>query len=122
MTSAAAAPDPAVNPSLTGSVDPAEIAKFSALAESWWDPAGKFRTLHRLNPVRLGYIRDRAAARLGREAQTPRSLAGLSLVDIGCGGVLISQHLPPMGAAATDLAAPPGTAPTEAQRGSKLAT
>jgi 2-polyprenyl-6-hydroxyphenyl methylase/3-demethylubiquinone-9 3-methyltransferase len=103
MTSAAAAPDPAVNPSLTGSVDPAEIAKFSALAESWWDPAGKFRPLHRLNPVRLGYIRDRAAARFGREAQTPRSLAGLSLVDIGCGGGLLSEPLARMGAAVTGI-------------------
>ena len=79
MTRAAAATDPAVNPSAHRfSVDPAEIAKFSAMAESWWDPAGKFRPLHRLNPVRLAYIRDRAAARFGREAQAPRPLAGLS--------------------------------------------
>ena len=102
MTHAAAA-DPAVNPSLTASVDPAEIAKFSALAEAWWDPAGKFRPLHRLNPVRLAYIRDRAAARFAREALALRPLAGLCLVDIGCGGGLLSEPLARMGAQVTGI-------------------
>src|SRR5258708_18818869 len=100
MTRAAAVP---INPSLTGSVDPAEIAKFSALAEGWWDPAGKFRPLHRLNPVRLAYIRDRAAARFGREALTPRPLVGLSVVDIGCGGGVLSEPLARMGAEVTGI-------------------
>src|SRR6185369_16393853 len=103
MTHAAPTADPAVNPSLTASVDPAEIAKFSALAEAWWDPAGKFRPLHRLNPVRLTYIRDRAAARFGREALAPRPLAGLCLVDIGCGGGLLSEPLARMGAQVTGI-------------------
>jgi len=103
MTHAAPTADPAVNPSLTASVDPAEIAKFSALAEAWWDPAGKFRPLHRLNPVRLAYIRDRAAARFGREALAPRPLAGLCLVDIGCGGGLLSEPLARMGAQVTGI-------------------
>jgi 2-polyprenyl-6-hydroxyphenyl methylase / 3-demethylubiquinone-9 3-methyltransferase len=103
MTHAATAVDPAVNPSLTASVDPAEIAKFSALAEAWWDPAGKFRPLHRLNPVRLAYIRDRATARFGREPLTPRPLAGLCLVDIGCGGGLLSEPLARMGAKVTGI-------------------
>jgi 2-polyprenyl-6-hydroxyphenyl methylase/3-demethylubiquinone-9 3-methyltransferase len=84
-------------------VDAQEIAKFSALAEAWWDPAGKFRPLHRLNPVRLAYIRDRAAARFGREARSPRPLAGLSLLDIGCGGGLLAEPLARLGARVTGI-------------------
>jgi 2-polyprenyl-6-hydroxyphenyl methylase/3-demethylubiquinone-9 3-methyltransferase len=80
------------------SVDSAEIAKFAALAEAWWDPAGKFKPLHRLNPVRLTYIRDRAAARFGRDPLARRPLAGLSLVDIGCGGGLLCEPLFRLGA------------------------
>ncbi len=80
------------------SVDPAEIAKFTAMAEAWWDPSGKFRPLHRLNPTRLAYIRDSAAARFGRDFLAPRPLAGLSLIDIGCGGGLLCEPLTRLGA------------------------
>jgi len=80
------------------SVDPAEIAKFAAMAEAWWDPAGKFRPLHRLNPTRLAYIRDCAAARFGRDPLAPRPLAGLALLDIGCGGGLLCEPLTRLGA------------------------
>lgn len=82
----------------TGSIDPAEIAKFQALAAGWWDPAGQMRPLHRLNPVRLGYIRDRAAAHFRRDPLRDRPLAGLRLLDIGCGGGLLSEPMARLGA------------------------
>jgi len=80
------------------SVDAAEIARFSALAEEWWDPLGQFRPLHRLNPLRLAYVRDRAAAHFGRDPKAGRPLAGLSLLDIGCGGGLLCEPLARLGA------------------------
>src|ERR1700744_3109636 len=67
-------------------VDHAEIAKFEAMAEAWWDATGKFRPLHRLNPVRVQFIRDRLAQGLGRDPDAPEPLRGLSILDIGCGG------------------------------------
>ena len=85
------------------SVDPAEIAKFTAMAEAWWDPQGKFRPLHRLNPVRLTYIRDSCTARFKREDKGARPLAGLSLVDIGCGGGLLCEPLTRLGARVTGI-------------------
>jgi 2-polyprenyl-6-hydroxyphenyl methylase/3-demethylubiquinone-9 3-methyltransferase len=85
------------------SVDPAELAKFAALAASWWDPAGQFAPLHRLNPVRLGFVRDRAAARFGRDPRAGRPLAGLRLLDIGCGGGLLAEPLARLGAAVTAI-------------------
>ena len=85
------------NPSVT--VDPAELAHFSRLAGRWWDPRGPWATLHRLNPVRLGYIRDRAAAHFGRDATRLDSLNGLRILDIGCGGGVLSEPLARLGAA-----------------------
>ena len=85
------------------SVDPAEIAKFAALADAWWDPEGKFRPLHRLNPTRLAYIRDTAAARFGRNPLGPKPLAGLCLIDIGCGGGLLCEPLTRLGAKVTGV-------------------
>lgn len=81
-----------------GSVDANEVARFSALAGEWWDADGPLRPLHRLNPVRLGFIRDRAAARFGRDIKRPRPLAGLSLLDIGCGGGLVAEPMNRLGA------------------------
>jgi 2-polyprenyl-6-hydroxyphenyl methylase/3-demethylubiquinone-9 3-methyltransferase len=69
------------------------------MAEEWWDPEGQFRPLHRLNPVRLRYIRDRLCARFGRDDRSLRALDGLDIVDIGCGGGLVSEPLARMGAA-----------------------
>lgn len=80
------------------SIDPAEIAKFEALAEAWWDPDGKFRPLHRFNPVRLAYIRDRACRHFGRDPKAAAPLAGLDLVDIGCGGGLLCEPMARLGA------------------------
>lgn len=79
-------------------IDPAEVARFSAIAAEWWDPEGNFRPLHRLNPVRIEYVRDRLC-RLGGHAPTdPKPLAGLRVADIGCGGGLLSEPLARLGA------------------------
>ncbi len=99
MTEAKAGPGPDAG----GSVDPAEIAKFSALAEEWWDPAGKFRPLHKLNPTRLAFVRDRIAEHFGRDPLAERPLAGLSLLDIGCGGGLLAEPLCRLGAEVTGI-------------------
>jgi len=86
---------------ITTSVDPDEIARFSAMAAEWWDPRGKFRPLHKFNPVRLEYIRDRILAHFGRDAAGPQPLAGLRLLDIGCGGGLVAEPMARLGAAVT---------------------
>src|SRR5215510_12411414 len=82
----------------SASVDPAETAKFAAMAEAWWDPHGKFRPLHKLNPTRIAFIRDRVAARHGRDPLAPRPLADLRLLDIGCGGGLLAEPMARLGA------------------------
>ncbi|MEK9662461.1 MAG: bifunctional 2-polyprenyl-6-hydroxyphenol methylase/3-demethylubiquinol 3-O-methyltransferase UbiG [Alphaproteobacteria bacterium] len=86
-----------------GSRDPAELAKFAALADAWWDPDGDFRPLHRLNPLRIGYIRDAACERFGRDARSLTPLDGLRLVDIGCGGGLIAEPMARLGARVTAI-------------------
>ena len=80
------------------SIDPDEIARFEAMAAEWWDPNGKFRPLHRFNPVRLAWIRDRLLARFGRDGASPRPLEGLRILDIGCGGGLVSEPMARLGA------------------------
>ena len=85
------------------SVDPDEIAKFAALAGDWWDPTGKFAPLHKLNPARLTFIRDRIAAHAGRDPLAERPLAGLSVLDIGCGGGLLCEPLTRLGATVTGI-------------------
>jgi 2-polyprenyl-6-hydroxyphenyl methylase / 3-demethylubiquinone-9 3-methyltransferase len=81
----------------SSSVDAAEVAKFSAMAEEWWDPAGKFAPLHKFNPIRLGFIRDTAAAHFKRDARGLRPFEGLNLLDIGCGGGLLSEPMARLG-------------------------
>lgn len=93
MTLKTASPD--------SSVDPAEVAKFSAIAAEWWDPSGKFAPLHKFNPVRLEFIRREAAARFGRSGLRP--FEGLSLLDIGCGGGLLSEPMARLGFAVTGV-------------------
>ena len=85
------------------SVDHSEIARFDRLAESWWDPAGEFRQLHKMNPIRVGYIRDRVLGHFPQTEEGLSPLAGLSLVDIGCGGGLLSEPMARLGARVTGL-------------------
>jgi len=77
------------------SIDPAEVAKFSALAAEWWNPTGKFAPLHRFNPVRLGFIREVAGGHFGRQGLRP--FEGLGLLDIGCGGGLLCEPMARLG-------------------------
>jgi 2-polyprenyl-6-hydroxyphenyl methylase / 3-demethylubiquinone-9 3-methyltransferase len=85
----------------SASIDPVEVAKFSAIAAEWWDPTGKFAPLHKFNPVRLAFIRGEAAAHFGRDARSLRPFEGLSLLDIGCGGGLLSEPMARLGFAVT---------------------
>ena len=89
--------------SIHSSIDADEVARFEAMAESWWDPTGPFKPLHRFNPSRLRFIRDRAVAHWGRDPSLLKPLDGLSVIDIGCGGGLISEPLARMGAAVTGI-------------------
>jgi len=83
------------------SIDPVEIERFSAMAAEWWNPHGKFRPLHRFNPVRLAFLRDRIAVHFGRDPQGEKPLSGLRLLDIGCGGGLIAEPMARLGAQVT---------------------
>ncbi len=87
----------------SATLDEAEVARFAAMAGEWWDPKGKFRPLHALTPVRLTFIRDQLCAHFGRDANAVRSLEGLSIADIGCGGGLICEPLARLGASVTGL-------------------
>jgi len=80
-------------------IDREEIARFSRVAAQWWNPRGPMAALHKFNPVRLGYVRDRAAAHFDRDPRGLRSLAGLRILDIGCGGGILSEPLARLGAA-----------------------
>jgi 2-polyprenyl-6-hydroxyphenyl methylase/3-demethylubiquinone-9 3-methyltransferase len=84
--------------SAQSTVDPTEVAKFEAMATEWWDPAGKFKPLHMMNPVRLDYITSQIAAEFGRDLTGARPFEGLRLLDIGCGGGLLSEPMARLGA------------------------
>lgn len=88
-------------------VDAAEVARFSALAATWWDTRGKMAALHKLNPVRLAYIRDATCQQFGRDPKRVGCLAGLRILDIGCGGGILSEPLARLGASV--LGADPST-------------
>lgn len=79
-------------------IDPAEVAKFEAMAAEWWDPTGKFKPLHLMNPCRLDYITSQIAAEYGRDLKAPLPFAGLRILDIGCGGGLLSEPMARLGA------------------------
>ncbi|UWQ10924.1 bifunctional 2-polyprenyl-6-hydroxyphenol methylase/3-demethylubiquinol 3-O-methyltransferase UbiG [Aliiroseovarius crassostreae] len=80
------------------SVDPSEVEKFAAMAAEWWDPTGKFKPLHMMNPVRLDYITSQIAAEFGRDLSDDKPFAGLRILDIGCGGGLLSEPMARLGA------------------------
>lgn len=83
---------------VTNTVDGGEVAKFEAMADEWWDPKGKFKPLHMLNPCRLDYITAQIAGEFDRDLTRPRPFAGLRLLDIGCGGGLLSEPMARLGA------------------------
>ncbi|GFE64510.1 bifunctional 2-polyprenyl-6-hydroxyphenol methylase/3-demethylubiquinol 3-O-methyltransferase UbiG [Litoreibacter roseus] len=83
---------------MTTTVDTAEIAKFEAMAAEWWDPNGKFKPLHMLNPCRLDYITRQIAAEFDRDLDAPKPFDGLRILDIGCGGGLLSEPMARLGA------------------------
>lgn len=86
-----------------GTADAANVALFDGLAADWWDPDGASRLLHRVNPVRMAFIRDTAIGHFGRDRQARRVLAGLRAVDVGCGAGLVAEPLARMGADVTGL-------------------
>ncbi|WOI54142.1 bifunctional 2-polyprenyl-6-hydroxyphenol methylase/3-demethylubiquinol 3-O-methyltransferase UbiG [Parvularcula sp. LCG005] len=79
-------------------IDPAEVDKFSKMAAEWWDPTGKFKPLHKFNPVRLTLIKDRICGHFGLDRTAKKPLEGLRLLDIGCGGGLVSEPMRRLGA------------------------
>ena len=89
--------------SAPSSIDPADVARFSAIADDWWNPTGKFAPLHKFNPVRLGFIREQALARFGRDPKARKPFEGLRLLDIGCGGGLLSEPMTRLGFAVTGV-------------------
>lgn len=92
-------------------IDPAEVAKFEAMAAEWWDPNGKFKPLHMLNPCRLDYITAQIAAEFDRTLTAERPLEGLRLLDIGCGGGLLSEPMARLGADVVGADAAPRNIP-----------
>lgn len=84
-------------------INDAEIAKFTAMAEEWWDPTGKFKPLHKFNPVRLGYIREHLLSHFGRDGTAMRPFEALTILDVGCGGGLLCEPLTRLGATVTGI-------------------
>jgi len=102
------------SPALRSSVRSDEVARFDALAARWWDPEGPMRPLHRLNPVRLAYLRDEACRHFGRDPRAPFPLDGLAALDVGCGAGLLSEPLARLSAQVTGI--DPAAANIEAAR------
>jgi len=95
----------------TVTVDPTEVAKFEAMAAEWWDPKGKFKPLHEMNPIRLEYIVQQICAEFGRDPNSLRPFEGLRLLDIGCGGGLLSEPMARLGAIVIGADAAAGNIP-----------
>ena len=90
-------------PDSSTTLDREEVARFAKLAGEWWDANGPFKPLHRINPVRLTYIRDQLCRKFGRDKAAAASLAGLTVLDIGCGGGLVGEPLARLGAEVTGI-------------------
>ena len=90
-------------PKPTGTALADEIARFSAIADAWWDPNGKFRPLHRLNPVRIAYVKDCVTSHFGRDPHTSHPLEHLEFLDVGCGGGLLTEPMARLGASVTGI-------------------
>ena len=95
----------------SSTIDPAEVAKFEAMAAEWWDPQGKFKPLHMLNPCRLDYLTAQIAAEFDRDLTGPLPFAGLRLLDIGCGGGLLAEPMARLGATVVGADAAPRNLP-----------
>ena len=85
------------------SIDPIEMEKFRAMANEWWDPEGKFKPLHKINPLRIEYIRDNASQHFNLDKNSLSSFSGLKVLDIGCGGGLLCEPMARLGATVTGI-------------------
>ena len=112
-----AAPSPAAP---SWSIDPADVARFSAIAAEWWDPKGKFAPLHVFNPCRLAFIREQALKRFDRDGSANAPFEGLSLLDIGCGGGLLSEPMARLGFSVTAIDASEKNIKTAATHASSI--
>jgi 2-polyprenyl-6-hydroxyphenyl methylase / 3-demethylubiquinone-9 3-methyltransferase len=90
-------------PATATTIDDAEVARFSAIADEWWDERGKFAPLHKLNPMRVAYLRAQLIRHFSRDGASATPLNNLSLVDIGCGGGLIAEPMARLGADVTGV-------------------
>lgn len=95
----------------TSTIDAAEVAKFEAMAAEWWNPHGKFKPLHQMNPCRLDYITNQIAAEFDRDLSAAQPFAGLRILDIGCGGGLLSEPMARLGATVVGADAAPRNIP-----------
>ncbi|KMW58863.1 3-demethylubiquinone-9 3-methyltransferase [Candidatus Rhodobacter oscarellae] len=96
---------------MQSTIDPAEVAKFEAMAAEWWDPDGKFKPLHMLNPCRLDYITAQIASEFDRDLTKRGAFEGLRILDIGCGGGLLSEPMARLGATVVGADAAAGNIP-----------
>ncbi|MBV1926418.1 MAG: bifunctional 2-polyprenyl-6-hydroxyphenol methylase/3-demethylubiquinol 3-O-methyltransferase UbiG [Rhodobacteraceae bacterium] len=92
-------------------IDPTEVAKFEAMAAEWWDPTGKFKPLHMLNPCRLDYLTTQIAGEYDLDLTTSQPFAGFRILDIGCGGGLLSEPMARLGAEVVGADAAEGNIP-----------
>ncbi|KAF9589173.1 hypothetical protein IFM89_019489 [Coptis chinensis] len=88
---------------ISSSLNPVELAKFSAIAETWWDPQGPFKPLHIMNPTRLSFIRSTLCRHFRKNPHSARPFEGLKIIDVGCGGGILSEPLARMGATVTGI-------------------